>query len=498
MTTALQQLKVLQVGKTPNGFNGPAYGWSSFGMSVHSPTFEMNESSIIQQCDVLSSTLGNNYPYCNLDAGWTGPTDNFGRIMYNKTLNLPDLANHLHSIGLFLGVYVVPGALKSDAKKTIYGTDVTIGQVCSGTEGLARCVFNYSRPEVQQWHNSVVAQFASWYVLKICGDSHIYTCLLAVLRGVDLIKLDYVTPGSPPPPGKQSKLPANQSEAVIAYHKAIENSGRQMRLDISWQLDLSEPSFAIWNQNADSMRVDSDIINYQGSSLTSWKAIQRAIDNYRNWTIAALDLPFALDIYADLSSLAVGNNETLAGVNATQQQTIMTHGIASGSNLILDSDLTQLDGRLSQSLLLNASVLQLADFTARYPMQPRNPGTGGQDAKQLQAWIAGPSEDSRAVVVIANYGPDQGQGGFNTSLRGPQQVTVSWTDLGISGCWQVRNAWTDEIEGRMDTSISVLLGEGESVLLDLTYVGLSSRVGTCGFAARAGKFMSRFLFQTPG
>ncbi|KIE00088.1 alpha-galactosidase, partial [Metarhizium majus ARSEF 297] len=478
MPSASQQLKVLQVGKTPNGFNGPAYGWSSFGMSVHSPTFEMNESSIIQQCDVLSSTLGNNYPYCNLDAGWTGPTDDVLSSTLGNTLNLPELANHLHSRGLFLGVYVVPGALKADAKKTIYGTDVTIGQVCSGTEGLARCVFNYSRPEVQQWHNSVVAQFASW--------------------GVDLIKLDYVTPGSPPPPGRQSKLPANQSEAVIAYHKAIENSGRQMRLDISWQLDLSEPSFAIWNQNADSMRVDSDIINYQGSTLTTWKAIQRAIDNYRNWTIAALDLPFALNIHADLSSLAVGNSETLAGVNATQQQTIMTHGIASGSNLILDSDLTQLDGSLSHSLLLNASVLQLADFTARYPMQPRNPGTGGQDAKQLQAWIAGPSEDSRAVVVIANYGPDQGQGGFNTSLRGPQQVTVSWTDLGISGCWQVRNAWNDKIEGLMDTNISVLLGEGESVLLDLTYVGLSSRVGTCGFAARAGKFMSRFLFQTPG
>lgn len=58
-------------------------------------------------------------------------------------------------------------------------------------------------------------------------------------------------------------------------------------------------------------------------------------------------------------------------------------------------------------------------------MQPRNPGTGQSKSKQLQAWIAGPDSDGQAVVVLANYGPDLGQGGFGTKLEGQQTVSFS-------------------------------------------------------------------------
>jgi alpha-galactosidase len=48
-------------------------------------------------------------------------------------------------------------------------------------------------------------------------------------------------------------------------------------------------------------------------------------------------------------------------------------------------------------------------------MQPKNPFGTARPGSQasLQAWIAGPDTNSEnAVVVLANYGLDQGNGGF--------------------------------------------------------------------------------------
>ena len=284
---------------------------------------------------------------------------------------------------------------------------------------------------------------------------------------MDLIKLDYVTPGSPENDGN---LPADGSGSVIAYHKAIERSGRDIRLDISWKLDRSPGYYSIWKSNADSMRTDQDINNSEKGALTAWDTVQRAIDNYRQYIV--LQVPDAattpLSIYPDLDNLFVGNPASVSGVTDAQRQTIMTHWIGAAANLVIGSDLTSLDD-LGIKLLTDPNALAIADFTVKHPMQPRNPGSGKGDAVQLQAWIAGPASDSGDVVVIlANYGPDLGQGGFDTSLPGTQTVTASWSDLGISGTYSIRNVWEDEDLGDADEQVEAKLGNGESILLRLT------------------------------
>ena len=57
----------------------------------------------------------------------------------------------------------------------------------------------------------------------------------------------------------------------------------------------------------------------------------------------------------------------------------------------------------------------------------------------------GPNEESTAVVVLTNLGPDEGQGGFGTKLGGVQNVSISLNDLGIGAecknggkIWSVR------------------------------------------------------------
>ena len=73
-----------------------------------------------------------------------------------------------------------------------------------------------------------------------------------------MIKLDYITPGSPNP---GETLPTDTSQSVAKYHQAIKNCGVSMRLDISWGLNRDEPEWDVWKTNADTLRLDTDINN---------------------------------------------------------------------------------------------------------------------------------------------------------------------------------------------------------------------------------------------
>jgi alpha-galactosidase len=281
---------------------------------------------------------------------------------------------------------------------------------------------------------------------------------------LDFVKLDFITPGSP---SNGVNLPADESGEVIAWHKAISQCGRKIRLDISWKLDRSEKYFAIWGQNADSMRTDQDINNSGSSNFVNWATVQRAFENYRQWIVAGLQQFKTLHIYPDLDNLYVANDPSVDGINNVQQQTMMSHWIGAGANLILGDDLT----RISSSglrLLTHPTVQAISAFTARYPMQPRNPGSGKQDPKQMQAWISGPSPSGEAVVLLVNYGPDQGQGGFGTVTTGSQQMTISYADLGIHAPYKVYDVWNDNYWGDVATGLNVGIPEGQSYLLHLT------------------------------
>ncbi|THU87535.1 glycoside hydrolase [Dendrothele bispora CBS 962.96] len=443
----------LVIAPTPNGFNNSARGWNSFGIQANpltSPNFVFNQEHVIAQCDVLSTTLaGMGFTYCSLDSGWSewDRGDEHGRIMADKRVfDIPKLADHLHARGLQLGLYVVPGGFHRDMNKTIYGTNIHIGDVCSGDSGLLRCNWHYGQKGVQEWHDSVVAKFAEW--------------------GVDFIKLDFVTPGSP------MLLPKNSSGTVIAYHEAISKSKslRPMRLDISWKLARDPVHYSIWSSNADSFRTDQDINNAgeDSGTFTRWEVVQRAIDNYRQYVVMHTGQGRGegetLKIYPDMDNLYVGNGEEIDGVEDRMRWTIMNHWIGAGSNLMIGNDLENLDA-LGKHILTHPSLLSLATFTARYPMRPRNPGTGLGEAKQLQAWIAGPDEHGKTLVLLVNYGPDRGQAGFGNRGVGVVDVSPSYDGSGYSGngYYQPRARGG----GGMGSVLMANLDEGESVLLEL-------------------------------
>lgn len=179
-------LHSLSISTTSHGFTAPARGWNSFGMQANpeiNPSWRFDQEHILEQCDALIGPLSElGYIYCSVDSGWSvgDHGDKHGRIIWDKRLfDIPALADHLHArgmsharylapntnrVGLRLGLYVVPGAFIADASKTIFGTDITIADACSGDNGLGRCNWNFTLDGPQQWHDSVVQQFADWYV----------------------------------------------------------------------------------------------------------------------------------------------------------------------------------------------------------------------------------------------------------------------------------------------------------------------------------------------
>ncbi|KAJ5454883.1 Alpha-galactosidase [Penicillium daleae] len=419
-------LQVLRTAKTPNGFTSSGRGWNSWGLqalpsstSIIPEWTGLNQESVLAQCSVLAGTdfRAMGYDLCSVDSGWsTNDVDEYGRIQYNDELfNLPQLAEQLHGIGLKLGVYTIPGVPCGATNRTIKGTNIQIGDVLNGNnDGLDHCDWDFSKDGVEQWHDSLIELWTSW--------------------GLDMIKLDYVMPGSPQ---NGANLMCDTSAVVEAYHKAIANSGSQVRLDISWKL-----------------------------TFITWQVVQRAIDNYRQYISLQKQQNVPITIYPDLDGLFTCNPQNLTGVSDKERVTIMNHWLGAGANLILGCDLRHID-ELGMKLLTSTQSVAFANFAALNPMQPRNPGTGNNLAQQLQAWIGGPDESDKAYVLLVNYGPDQGSGGFGTSLAGVQKLSISLSDLGIAGRnWKITDVWNGN-STTVSSSYIANLDEGESQLLYL-------------------------------
>ncbi|KAF2816786.1 glycoside hydrolase [Mytilinidion resinicola] len=372
---------VIKTGSTPNGFTSPPRGWNSYAV----------QTEVITQCDELP-VLDSGHEYCTLNSGWSvgDHGDEHGRIIFDPSkFYLPALADHLHI-------------------RTIKGTSIKINDTMSGNNNrFARCDFDFAKDRTQ---------------------------------GVDLVKLDYITPGSP---DNGANLPADSSGSVIAFLKAIQNSGREVRLDISWKPVRSSEYSATWAGNADSMRTDQDINESGSSTFVKWATVQRAIDNYRDFISGVVKGDSnTLTIYPDWDNLLIGNAASVSSVSDAQRQTIATHWFGAAANLTVGSDLTNLDD-LGRTLLTDSDALGI----------PRNPETGGSDAKQLQAWVDGPAAS-----------------GFGTSRSGTQNVTASYEDLGLIGTYNVKDIWQKQDLGSASGGLSVVLDEGESYLFNLTPV----------------------------
>ncbi|KAL4902186.1 hypothetical protein BDW74DRAFT_186949 [Aspergillus multicolor] len=463
-STTGDSLTIIKNGETPNGFLNAAKGWNSWGVQASprtTPSYPMsiyplvNQEFIIEQCTVLADPdiLAAGWDLCSVDGGWySSMTDNHGRLVYNSTLfNIPKLSDYLHSLGLKLGLYSQPGTPCEAANKFIHGTNITVGSTFSGDEDInGNCYFDYTNPDTQLYHDSLLALWASW--------------------GVDMIKLDYITPGSII---GNAGYPADTSASATAYHNAIANSGRQIRLDLSANLCRAEPYLSIWEESADSIRVAVDINSYGASVFVGFWRIQQTIENYRQYVnqILAKGAGRRMITRPNLDNLFVANPASVTGVTDAQRIMLMSFWIGSSSNLLLGSDMTNIDD-LGRRLLISSSSIAAAKFCNGYPMQPRNPGSGGNEARQLQAWLSGPSGSGEAYVLLTNLGENLGHGGYVTTDSGVVNMSISLQELGLKGRgYTARDVWFGNVRTVAEGGgLSAVLGDGEAAFWRLVPV----------------------------
>jgi alpha-galactosidase len=165
-------------GSTASGKTSAPRGWNSF--VAQSNNVELKVAMADEQCSFFySANTDPDFDYvCSLDSGWSVDYngDEHGRIIPKPevfdTMSIEQFADELHQNGMKLGVYMLPGAFEGDADKTVEGLEgVTIGSLFNTTEDPrdlisnkynARNDFDYTNPNVQAWHDSVVRLFDSW------------------------------------------------------------------------------------------------------------------------------------------------------------------------------------------------------------------------------------------------------------------------------------------------------------------------------------------------
>src|SRR3954452_20216557 len=213
----------------------PPLGCSSWSCIRKNPTAAIIEAQAKAMKDSGLTKLG--YQYVNIDDFWyqcpgaQGPNvDQNGRWVIDSTKfpargarnGIQATADHVHSLGLKFGLYMTPGIAKQavEQNSAIEGTPYHARDIatsyneanynCGGMVGI-----DYSKPGAQAFIDGWAKQFTSW--------------------GIDYLKLDGV--GSQDP------------QDVEAWSKALQNSGRKVRLELSNSLDIN--SIKTWKDYAD-------------------------------------------------------------------------------------------------------------------------------------------------------------------------------------------------------------------------------------------------------
>lgn len=411
----------------------PFMGWTTYDMQVYSGNGKWDTAAQIKaQSDAMHQKLqAYGYDYINIDAGWNGDVDGYGRPLPNTPQfpdGLPALINYVHNNGQKVGIYIIPGLSQQvyNANMPIYGTschaqDIAVKPLTTADYWGFTYKINFNNPCAQSYINSIADVYASW--------------------GVDFVKLDSVTPGS-----GHNDTTIDARGDVAAWSQAL--APHHIWLELSWALDHNYVD--TWKKYANGWRVDWDVQSYQPHvSMTSWGNIARLFPDAALWWRDA-----GPGGWNDFDSIDVGDGPS-SGLTDVERQTAMTLWAISSAQLYTGNDLTNLDA-YGLSLLKNDEVIAVDQ--AGHPAHPVSMATN------QQVWYAN-NGDGTYTVGLFNLGSS------------PATVTVNWSDIGLTGSAAVRDLWAHKNLGTFDSGYSsVNLPSHGSQLLKVTSTGGLSAV----------------------
>jgi hypothetical protein len=377
----------------------PYMGWSSFSMQVYTgQNTIISAASIKAQSDAMHELLQPyGYEYINIDAGWNGDMDGYGRPI-PSTVHYPngfqEVIDYVHANGQKIGIYGIPGmspqAYEDDLP--IYGApgcsmrDIAEQPLRQGDYWNLGYKIDFSNPCSQKYIESIADLYGEW--------------------GIDFLKFDSVTPGS-----GISDLSLDARDDVKAWSEALEPHG--IWLELSWALDINYIDY--WKEYANGWRVDWDVECYCGTDgLTTWSSISRLFPKAEQWWPHGKP-----GGWNDFDSLNVGNG-AMDGITQEERRTAMTLWAMSAAPLYIGNDMTNLDS-FGLSLLTNEEVIAV-NQNGR-PTRPVSMET------EQQVWYAN-NGDGSYTVALFNLGDSAAD------------VTANWSDIGLTGPASVRDLWS--------------------------------------------------------
>ncbi|MEV0288603.1 X2-like carbohydrate binding domain-containing protein [Kribbella sp. NPDC050820] len=390
----------------------PYMGWSSYSMQVYSGNGQswISADRLKAQSDAMHEKLQPyGYEYINVDAGWNGDVDGYGRPVPSTTLypdGLQAVIDHIHGNGQKIGLYGIPGISKSliDANLPVYGApecrtgDLPVQPLTKADYWGIGFKIDFSKPCAQKYIDSIADLYGAW--------------------GVDFLKFDSVTPGS-----GISDLSLDARDDVKAWSQALAKHG--IWLELSWALDINYADY--WKQYANGWRIDWDVECYcPGQALTTWQNVARLFPKLADWWRHG-----GPGGWNDLDSLNVGNGQ-MDGLTRDERRTAATLWAVSAAPMFVGNDMTNLDS-YGLELLTNREVIAVNQ--AGRPAQPLSTKTN------RQVWFS-LNEDNSYTVALFNLGQTDAD------------MTVNWADLGLDGAAKVRDLWAHKDLGQFESGFT--------------------------------------------
>lgn len=427
--------------------SAPYLGWSSWSMQAtradganpQGSYSWLTEENLRAQVDYMAANLKRyGYEYINIDAGWwrtwnwTPVYDEHGRpAVWEERLpsGMSEIVDYIHSKGLKVGIYMPAGMEAGDEGDNTEPIDLTQQIEGAPTCALADALYpadtaTGEHPRTNGWDSSYALDFTD--ASDDCAQAYIDSIvdLFESWGGVDLLKIDGVSPGSGHNDITGGNYRYDNRADIAAYDKAFQATGRHVEIQVSWSID--QDYISDFQQSADSWRTDFDVECYC-SSLTTWSAASNRLDNALDWAEHAGPETG----WSNLDSLIAGPNP-LSGLTDEERRTVVSIWSIASSPLYLGDDLRDLD-RYGLKLVTNRDVLAVdQDPLANTLTRVSQSGGAEVVARQL--------DDGDLVVGFFNLGDRSRQ--VTTSVI--EAAEAAGLDLPRRRSYLVKDLWSGE------------------------------------------------------
>ena len=400
----------------------PPMGWNSYD----SYGGDVNEQQVKANARYLADHLAiYGWKYVVVDYYWYYPSghvkgnpvmDEYGRLI-PVTNRFPSaaggkgfkpLADYVHSLGLKFGIHIMRGIPRAAVQQNlpILGTEahaqdiVNVLNTCSWSEAMYGV--DVSKPAGQAYYDSLAKLYASW--------------------DVDFIKADDMSRARDPY-GEVYHGPE-----IAALRNAMDHSGRPMVLSLSpGPTQLCDAEHV--EKNSQMWRISNDIWD-------NWPELRNQFGYCRLWAshVGPNHWPDADMLPLGLLRLRGFNDgPRLSRLTHDEQITLMTLWSIFRSPLMMGGDLPTIDP-FTLSLLTNQEVLAVDQHSSGNHLL----FTKGHQI----AWVADVPGTKQKYVALFNLG------------ESPEEVAVTWRQLGLAGKLPVRDLWNKDNLGSFDKQFS--------------------------------------------